>query len=107
MADSNHTPLAMDIAKEGDAATVYMKGEIDIDNCDQFGDGLNALIGATRVGVDLGEVEYMDSSGLRAFLGAKAAIEQAGGTLEICGASSIVSRLFEITGLGNLLPAPD
>lgn len=75
-------------------------GEIDIENCQRFGDALAAGAAAHRtVHVDLGAVGYMDSSGLRSLLAAKATAEAGGGSFDVIAASSIVTRLLDSTGL--------
>ena len=48
----------------------------------------------------------MDSSGLRLLLVAKAEAEASGRTLDVTAASSIVERLFEVTGLADVLGPP-
>ena len=58
---------------------------------------------SARVHLDLTGVDYMDSTGLRAVLVAREDVREAGGDLDIVAASSIVTRLIEITGIEDLL----
>ena len=98
------TPLSVTVERDGDRVTVRAQGEVDIDNCQRFGDALLAEAAAgVKVRVDLSEVGYMDSSGLRSLLSAKAATEAAGGTFTLSAASSIIRRLLEITGLAGMI----
>ena len=46
---------------------------------------------------------YIDSTGLRVLLTARDAAVDAGGNLRVSATSSIVARLIEITGAGELL----
>jgi len=98
------TPLTVTVDRDGDVVTVVAQGEVDIDNCQRFGDALVAHVApSTKLRVDLKDVGYMDSSGLRSLLSARAAMEGAGGSFTVSDASSIVRRLLEITGLTSLL----
>ncbi len=104
MPDSATAPLVITVESTGDSATVHVNGEIDIENCQQFADALAASAsGHAHVHLDLGEVGYMDSSGLRALLVARTAAQDSDGTLDVTVASPIVARLFEITGLTDIL----
>jgi len=57
----------------------------------------------SNVSLDLGDVTYIDSTGLRVLLTARDAATQAGGGLRVSATSSIVARLIEITGASDLL----
>ena len=104
MPDPATAPLVITVESTGDSATAYVSGEVDIENCQQFADALAASASShTHLHLDLGEVGYMDSSGLRALLVARTAAQTAGGTLDVTVASPIVARLFEITGLTDIL----
>ena len=59
--------------------------------------------GATDVTIDLGEVPFIDSAGLRVLVGAALRLQEAGGRLELANVSKGTRRLFEITGLIQLL----
>jgi len=49
----------------------------------------------------------MDSSGLRSLLASRATAEAGGGSLDGVAASTIVTRLLDITGLtGMIVPPP-
>ena len=49
--------------------------------------------------LDLGEVSFIDSSGLRALLIGRDAVVSAGGEFELVNPSTVVRRLLQITGL--------
>ena len=52
--------------------------------------------------VDLSEVAFMDSTGINALIGAYRRTPH-GGCLQVVGAKSAVRRVFEITGVSELL----
>jgi anti-sigma B factor antagonist len=53
--------------------------------------------------VDLHEVQYMDSTGLGIFVGALKSSKEFGSTLKLRGMTERVRRLFEITGLSEIM----
>ena len=107
MPDSPANPLAITVESTGDSITLFVSGQVDIENCQQLADALeSATEGTLHAHVDLTEVDYMDSSGLRALLVARAAAEKTGGTVDITAVSTIVARLLEVTGLAELLAPP-
>jgi len=54
--------------------------------------------------LDLSGVDYMDSAGLGAILGARASCERQGKRLALVGASPRVLTLFELTHTDTVLP---
>jgi anti-anti-sigma factor len=95
--------LTIDTETAAGTATVTVHGEVDLDTLDQLSDALAAVSSSAQVDVDLAEVLYMDSAGLRSLLTAKADIDHLGGRLRVTAASSMVDRLLEIAGVAELL----
>ena len=60
--------------------------------------------GYTRVAIDLGSVEFIDSSGLGVLVGSLRRLREDGGDLVLRAASPAVTRILELTGLDGLLP---
>jgi anti-anti-sigma factor len=54
---------------------------------------------APKVVVDLSQLEYMSSVGYGPLISLRAAIQEAGGRLVICGLSAVIKELFEATRL--------
>lgn len=103
MGDSKTNPLAISVERGDDAATLTVEGEVDLDTSASLRDALADLLDCRAVHLDLSRVEYMDSTGLRTVLVAKEELDAVGGSLDVVAASSIVSRLIEITGVDGLL----
>lgn len=59
--------------------------------------------GHTAVAVDLGKVDFIDSSGLGALIGALKATRVAGGDLRIAGAGEQVRQVLRLTNLDRVL----
>lgn len=60
--------------------------------------------GAAEVLLDLGELEFMDSTGFRAILGAKELCEGHGCAFAMTRGSDSVQRVFDISGVLRKLP---
>jgi anti-sigma B factor antagonist len=91
-------------APSGGVATFVVDGEIDISNAREFGTALLERIedpATTQLVVDLSGVEFMDSSGLQALLGAR---RNATGRVDFVlrNPSSAIVRLLELTSLTEL-----
>jgi anti-sigma B factor antagonist len=95
--------LSIDVQREGDDAVVHLAGELDISTSPDLQDALAELTDAPRrVAVDLSELEFMDSTGLAALLGAHKTLSEQGGTLELRHPSKMIVNLVQITGLDDV-----
>ena len=85
---------------------LHVKGELDLSTAPRLCVALDGARrrGARRLLVDLSEVEFCDSSGLRALVGERIEVEAEGGKLAVvCAPEGPVSRLFELTGAYEML----
>lgn len=98
--------LTIDVDRVADEAKLTIGGEVDLATSPQLTAALDDVLDSRRVTLDLRDVGYMDSSGLRCLLAARDEIERRGGTIVVSAASSIVNRLITITGLDDLLQQP-
>jgi anti-anti-sigma factor len=91
-----------------DRARVHVGGEIDMDSGPRIEDVMARQIagGRVRIEIDLGAVEFMDSSGIHMLLRVRRQAMEAGGGLELLAAGPRVVRLLEVTGLTEILPIP-
>jgi anti-anti-sigma factor len=85
---------------------VAVAGELDIATVPELAHELRKLEHC-NVTVDLASTTFIDSSGLRCIVDAHQRIEGVGKTLTVRGASPIVRRTFEITGLDQMLLVED
>lgn len=103
--------LSIDVRREGDDAVVTLAGELDISTAPDVQDALAELTDAPRkVVVDLSALEFCDSTGLAALLGAHKTLNENGGSLELLAPSPMLVNLVKITGLDDVfevrLPDP-
>lgn len=80
-----------------------VEGDVDAHTCPDLIAALEPLPGSGDVRVDVSAVGFMDSSGLRALIGAHQNAEAAGRRLVVARPSSAVLRLIEISGLSDHL----
>jgi len=61
----------------------------------------------TRLILDMSELVYISSSGLRSLLAAAKQIKAAGGTLVLCGLTGVVRQVFQLSGFFTIFQVVD
>lgn len=83
-----------------DGILVAPSGEIDLKTAAIVDDELQrAEQSESRIVLDLGEVSFMDSTGLRMVMSAHQRLYARGGSLRILNVGPQVTRLFELVGI--------
>jgi anti-anti-sigma factor len=90
-----------------DQVVFLVSGRMDAENAPQFEQQCKASIaeGLTCLVVDLGDLKYISSMGLRSFVAVGKALQDKGGALRLCRLNGLVKQVFEITGLLGSFPA--
>lgn len=98
--------LSIDVDSQREVVKVIPAGELDIATVGQLQSQLEELIqaGFARIVIDLGRIEFIDSSGLHALLSAHDRAKQEDWQLAIVPGRHAVQRIFEITGVDEQLP---
>ena len=93
------------IGPAGDCAVLKVTGEVDVYTAPMLRGQIQDLAakGAVHVIVDLGEVDFLDSTGLGALVGGLKRLREAGGSLALVISAPRILRIFEITGLTKAL----
>jgi anti-anti-sigma factor len=88
-------------AAEPHAWVVAPRGDLDLASCDQLAARLDEVIdaGAVILVLDLGEVDFVDSSGIREIVRAARRLDDNGGRLLVENASGATQRILEVTGI--------
>ncbi|WLR54952.1 anti-sigma factor antagonist [Mesobacillus subterraneus] len=97
--------ISIDVKEKESKLAVKVSGEIDAYTAPQLREKLFPLSekeGVEMV-VDLSEVNYMDSTGLGVFVGVFKNVRAHDGEFKIVGLSERLQRLFEITGLADII----
>jgi anti-anti-sigma factor len=89
----------------GGEHTLALTGEVDMVAAPEVEDAVRRLCveGTTRIVLDLREVTFIDSTGLRAMLTADGLCRQYRSELSLIPGSEQVQGLFEMTGVAGLL----
>lgn len=96
--------LKITSTSEGGTARLAVAGEIDVHTCTQLEQAVRQELdrGGHDVVLDVGEVAFIDSSGLRSLILLQRDAGERGGTLRLASPSRSVRRLLEVTGLTDM-----
>ncbi|MCM3666763.1 anti-sigma factor antagonist [Mesobacillus subterraneus] len=97
--------ISIDVKETESVLAVKVNGEIDAYTAPQLREKLFPLSEkeGVKMVVDLSEVNYMDSTGLGVFVGVFKNVRAHNGEFKIVGLSERLQRLFEITGLADII----
>jgi anti-sigma B factor antagonist len=88
----------------GSVPIVAVSGEVDVYSAPALKDKISELIGTGQhtLIVDLGNVTFLDSTGLGVLVEARTATAEAGGVLPLVCSQERILKLFTITGLDGV-----
>lgn len=98
--------MSIGVSQEGGALTVYLKGDIDHHRARSIMLALDREIVARSprtLTLDMGEVAFMDSSGLAVVLRGLRRMEETGGTIALCRVPAQAKKVFSAAGLDKLI----
>lgn len=86
-------------------SVVVARGEIDLSNADVLREALEGMIAteAQTIVLDLLDLKFLDSTGLRVIIEGDRRASEAGGALIVVVDGGPVGRLFDLTGLAEVL----
>jgi anti-sigma B factor antagonist len=86
--------------------TLRLSGELDLVSTQLLDDAIAHVDAITIDGItlDLGKVEFIDSTGVRAVLTLRERCRQRGTEFQIVPGPPAVQRVFDVTGLCDVLP---
>lgn len=94
--------LSLEVRRNGDAAVVTARGDIDLSTLAKAAAALDeARVGVRSLILDLREVGFMDTSGLRLAIEEQQRAARDGYRFAVIRGSPKVMRLFEIAGLAR------
>ena len=108
--------FALHTDQDGDAAVVRVVGELDLATAPQLRQLLVDLVarGSRHVTLDLADMAFIDSTGLRVLVAGLQRLRDCDGELALRSPSAAALRVFEITGLTTIFanrrgnePRPD
>lgn len=84
---------------------VRLKGRMDALSAQSFEQRLRPLEGADLiVVVDMDELEYISSAGLRSILAVAKKIQAGGGQIRFCNVKGLVDEIFRCANLASIVP---
>ena len=94
---------------QGSASILAVTGELDLRTSPQLEECLERVwaSGAELVILDLRQIEFMDSTGLRILLGAHQRAQQSGRRFALVRGADQVERVLTLTGVRDLLTVVD
>lgn len=90
----------------GDILKIDLRGELDHHMAHQIKDEIDYCIerhGLKKVLFNFKDVTFMDSSGVGMVIGRYKIIEKAGGKIGVINLSEKIKRIFEMSGLFNII----
>ncbi len=95
--------LKIDRSTMGEYTVLDVIGEIDLATAPHFEEQVASVALGTPLVVDMSNVTFMDSTGLRVLIGAHERAEENGGRLAIVVTEGPVTKLLNITGVAEWL----
>ncbi|QKS70196.1 STAS domain-containing protein [Paenalkalicoccus suaedae] len=97
--------LEINVTESENQNLAQVSGEVDVYTASKLKETLHPLAEQPNkhLIVDLSDVNYIDSTGLGIFIGTLKSTEKSGSTLTLTGLNERVRRLFEITGLNEVI----
>jgi anti-anti-sigma factor len=97
--------LQIDVSREGDRIVVALGGELDMANAPLLQSTIDdqGLTGSSTMVLDLQQLQFIDSTGLRIILATRERCRELGGVFAVTRGSDQVQRLLSITGVADHL----
>lgn len=88
---------------------LHVAGRMDAESADYFEAQCGTCIaeGITSLVIDLADLSYVSSLGLRCFVTVAQKLKSKGGELRICRLTGLARQVFEITRLTQIFPMYD
>ncbi len=104
--------LQIEVRYEKDRAVVSLRGELDLASAPLLQSEIQSsqIVSAAALVLDLQELTFIDSTGLRVLLGAHKSSTERGQEFAVTRGSPQVQRLLSITGVGEhlrIIVSPD
>ena len=95
--------MTIDKEKKGNSLTVALAGRLDTTTAPELEKELKAsLDGVSELTLDLKELEYISSAGLRVLLAAQKIMNRQGG-MKVKNVNETIMEILEVTGFSDIL----
>ncbi len=98
--------MQIQLGKSAGVAVMAVSGRMDAMSSREFDLAFDGLLKekTPRVVLNMAELAYISSAGLRSVLAAGKKIKEAKGRLALCNLAGMVKEVFEISGFSVMLP---
>ena len=98
--------MTIESRQVGEKVVLHVAGRMDADNAPLFEKECQTFIsqGIKQLIIDLADLAYVSSMGLRSFMAVGKQLQERGGKLSICRQTGLVKQVFEITRLNSIFP---
>ena len=105
MRTEHKNSLTLEVEADGGLIAIRARGEVDLASVTLLDSELKRAEAsdADRIVLDLSELEFIDSTGLRALVAAQNRSRSINDRLTIRGANGHVLKMIELTGLNELI----
>ena len=96
--------MTIDQNLEGSRLTFKLEGKLDTTTAPELKEALDrAIDGVTELIMDISELIYISSAGLRVLFSTHKTMSEKGGNMVITGANDTVMEIFDMTGFSDFL----
>ena len=98
--------MELTAARNGHTLTVILKGELDHHSAESIRGGIDRMLsdnGIHELLLDMGNVTFMDSSGLGVILGRYRMLSGRGGSVYVSNVAPNIDRIFRMSGIYSLI----
>jgi len=101
--------VKINLSKSADKAIVAVEGRLDTVSAPDFEHEVKHLIsqGENRFVLDLSDLEYVSSAGLRCILVLAKEAKSQGGGISCCRLQGLVKQVFDVSGFSSMIPVFD
>lgn len=101
--------LTVSVSDAASWTVLRVRGEVDMATCPQLRQEIVGQIaqGNHQIVIDLEAVDFIDSTGLGVLIGGLKRARSHGGDLRVSGVDDRLEKVFELTGLGDVLAVVD
>ncbi len=100
----NEKIMKIELYDDGNISVISVAGLLDSNTAVEFGKATQSILeqGKKTILVDMSQLEYISSAGLREFHGLFKAIKKVSGKLALCSLQDDVFEVFSIAGLEGI-----
>ena len=103
------SPFQVRVSADGDDVRLHLVGDLDMTAVESFRSCVEGAVDSNggAVVVDLGDLAFIDSTGISALLVMRRRLEGQGRELRVANVSAGAARVFELTGLTGIFSDDD